>query len=310
MKIINSKNLYPPIIGLLLILIVIYFLDTDRIIDILLQVNLEIMFIALLLGIISNIICSYRWKNILSQKKIDLNALSLIRLNFEGIAMSTLIPIGLTAVELWKINGLYLINKANIKYTAPTILLDRLSGLCGLAFINLSGIFLYLFYKEFIFINKDVTFLYIGILVIINLIPILNKVLNFFLVKLNEKFKKLEYILYIADFKFFYKNFLYSLLNQSLLITSFWICTKSVGLEIPIILLITISLALMIPAIIPFSLLGFGPREAGVVFFLSFYGVSPEEAFVTSLLFGLLATTQGVIGIFFLIDRLRLKLTH
>tara|TARA_B100001248_G_C27397462_1_gene466683 strand:+ start:743 stop:1678 length:936 start_codon:yes stop_codon:yes gene_type:complete len=311
MKLVNFKNLFPPVIGLLLFLVVMYYLDTDKIKKILFSVDLNLIIIALILAILSNIICSYRWKNILIQKNIQfIKVLTLIRLNFEGIAISTLIPIGLTAVELWKVNGLYLINKVNFKYTAPTILLDRVSGLCGLGFINLLGIVFYSLNAQFLFISKEASLIYVGIIIIINCIPIFNKILTYLLIKLSKKFYKIKYVLYLIDFKFFYKNFLYSILNQSLLIISFWLCTKSIGLEIPIILLITISLAIMIPAILPFSLLGFGPREAGVVFVLSFYNILPEEAFVSSLLFGLLTTAQGFIGIFFLIDRLRVRLKN
>jgi len=78
----------------------------------------------------------------------------------------------------------------------------------------------------------------------------------------------------------------------------------AVGLEISLLTIFCLSLFIIIPSLLPFSILGFGPREAGVISIFYFYGIGIEESFICSLLFGLTLTIQGLIGsIFFIISK-------
>ena len=83
------------------------------------------------------------------------------------------------------------------------------------------------------------------------------------------------------------KVFILSLFNNILIMISFYLCSSAVGLEVSLLTIFSLSLFIIIPSLLPFSILGFGPREAGVISIFYFYGIGIEESFISSLLFGL-----------------------
>ena len=300
------KYLITPTIGILLIIVFLYNFDLQSIIKIFSRINLIPAIIGFCLVALSTIACSFRWKNILDQKEVKYKITNLIKLNFESITLISLIPIGLAGVEAWRLTALYNINKKDFKTSAPTIVIDRLSGLWGLSLLSLFAVLFLYVSNHFLFINYYLTYFYILLLSLISLIPLINKISILIFSKIKFYTSFFQYMINIMSIRFFYKIFFYSIINQSLLVTSFWLCSISVGVEISFITVLSLGLALMLPAIIPFSFLGYGPREIGVVFILSFYFVPKEEALVISLIFGFLTTIQGIIGFPFFYKRIKL----
>ena len=218
----------------------------------------------------------------------------------------SVIPIGLAGVEAWRLTALYNINQNEFKTSAPTIIIDRLSGLWGLSILSLFAILLLYVSDGFFFINSYITYFYILLLFLITIFPIINKISILIFSKIKFYAGFFQSMINIMSIKFFYKIFIFSIINQSLLMTSFWLCSLAVGVEISFITVFSLGLVIMLPAIIPFSFLGYGPREIGIVFILSFYLIPKEEALVISLIFGFLTTIQGIIGFPFFYQRIRL----
>ena len=304
------KNLIAPLVGILLLVILFYNFDFKSIAVVFSQVNIYPSIIALLLVILSTIICSLRWNNILEQKGIKYKIIDLIRLNFESITIISIVPAGLAGVEAWRLTALYNINKNEFKTSAPTIIIDRLSGMWGLSIISLSGLLILQFSKGFFFINNYITYFYFLLLLSFVLIPILNRLLIFVLSKIKYYSDFFHYVIRILNVSFFYKIFFYSVLNQFLLMVSFWLCSIAVGVNLSFLTVMSLGLVIMLPSIIPFSFLGYGPREIGVVFLLSFYFIPKEEALVISLIYGFLTTSQGLLGLPFFYQRIKLLLQN
>ena len=56
-------------------------------------------------------------------------------------------------------------------------------------------------------------------------------------------------------------------------------------------------------AVIPVAVGGFGAREVGAVVLMTPLGVAPEASFTGSVLYGLMATLQGILGVYWWIRR-------
>ena len=101
----------------------------------------------------------------------------------------------------------------------------------------------------------------------------------------------------------FFRTLGLSLAVQVLALLAFWLCFKSLGHTIPIFLCVTVCAGIFIAAVIPAAVGGFGARELGAVAFMMPLGISAEVSFTASVLYGLMATIQGVTSLYWWIKR-------
>jgi len=79
------------------------------------------------------------------------------------------------------------------------------------------------------------------------------------------------------------------------------------GLRVDVLAIAALCAGIFLGAVVPASIGGFGSREVASLFFLSTLGVGVESAFLISVLFGLLATAQGLLFLLTLIKQGSLK---
>ncbi len=95
------------------------------------------------------------------------------------------------------------------------------------------------------------------------------------------------------------KTLLISVAVQVAGATTFWLCLQSVGIDTSWWLLTALCGGVFLSGILPASLGGFGARELAAVAFITPFGFSKEGVLAGSVLFGLTATIQGVMGLWF-----------
>jgi uncharacterized membrane protein YbhN (UPF0104 family) len=83
---------------------------------------------------------------------------------------------------------------------------------------------------------------------------------------------------------------------QLLSAATFWICLRAVGVELSYFITLAAVAPIFIMAALPMGIAGFGTRELGAVVVLGFLGVPADQATAASLLYGLTAVMQGVLG--------------
>jgi len=277
--------------------------------------------LAVFLCFLGNYLCSLRWIKILRPFNQSISKARYIKIYFESIAANSILPGGMLGADLWRVTRVLGENKKNIfnrnqhnkllkdkkfKFIATSIICDRMHGffsLCMIGIIALLVLFtlpnnleVFSSFRKFYFHN----YLYVFLLFLIVTSPFLIKIF-FTLSKDFFLFKK------VFSFKIegFWPNlvtkeiFLVSFLSQIFFGIGFWFCLFSVGIKMDLILLFFLIPGIFLAAAIPIAVAGFGPREAGVLFFLSFLGNNPEPLFVSSILFGLTSTIIGILTILF-----------
>jgi uncharacterized protein (TIRG00374 family) len=87
------------------------------------------------------------------------------------------------------------------------------------------------------------------------------------------------------------------LLGQLVAIVAFFLVGRSVGAPLSLVdCAVTLAPSLLV-ALVPISLGGWGVREGAFIVLLGFYGVSPEQALVISVLFGLALLSAAMPGL-------------
>jgi uncharacterized membrane protein YbhN (UPF0104 family) len=87
-----------------------------------------------------------------------------------------------------------------------------------------------------------------------------------------------------------------SIAVQLLSAGTFWVCLHAVGAPLPYFSTLAAVAPIFIMAAMPVGFAGFGTRELGAVLVLGFLGVPADQATAASLLYGLTAVMQGLLG--------------
>ena len=303
-----------PIIGLTIIVILIYFIDINKTIDLLININLIWFVLSIFIIFVACLVVSRRYQKILKYRKLKTKFYFQLKILYEGIAFTNLLPIGHIGIDLWRIKAIKNISDFSYLKILNTLLSDRISGFLGLVFISTSiSIIIYLFFPNITFLMPNLNIFTISIFdfyIILCTIISLSSIISFFAFKVlgttkisNVKFFKfIKYFKDALNIKLIINSFILSLINNILVMTAFWCCTHAVGIELPYLLILGMGIAIIIPSVLPFAIAGFGPREAGVIIIFSLFDIGMEEAFLCSLLFGLIYIIHGLLGaIFFMI---------
>jgi uncharacterized membrane protein YbhN (UPF0104 family) len=87
-----------------------------------------------------------------------------------------------------------------------------------------------------------------------------------------------------------------SIAVQLLSAGTFWICLHAIGAPLPYLSTLAAAAPIFIMAALPLGFAGFGTRELGAVLVLGLLGVPADQATAASLLYGLAAVMQGLLG--------------
>ena len=121
--------------------------------------------------------------------------------------------------------------------------------------------------------------------------PFLNSKIKIFFTKSSTKLTEANPLLIRSKKKV---TIFVSVLSQVFFAISFFLCLKATNINISVSQCLIIVPIIFLSAAAPLSLAGFGPREYGTAFILSFLGSGLENSVASSILFGLTITLQGI----------------
>lgn len=279
------KKYVKPFFGMGLLLVIFFNLELKEIITNARNVNLIWLAPSLVALFFSSYLSALRWRKIASIYGVDISIDYAVRAYAQGISTSAVVPGGILGGDAWRVMSLKQLNVVN-KTAVTTVLADRLSGVWILATISaIAGIF-----STLLTLWPDEEALYWitsyqVVLGLLALAPILAAVFA------KELFNVLL------------KSSILSLGVQLSVLVAFGLCIRAVTPDFSWALLFCVSAGIFIMATLPLSIGGFGPRELGAVFFLTGAGLSVEEGFLASLIYGMLCTVQGLLLTYYWIRR-------
>ncbi len=240
------------------------------------------LFIGSLFFIGSQLLSSYRLNYIFHRSNFPLSQSSNLKLYFIGMFYNFFIPGGIGG-DAYKV---YLLNKRfgwKLKTVTQNVLIDRLIGLVAIFFIAsiLAG---YLFFEE-------IWFLVLGILGAALVYVISKLILKIFIKELDG--------IYI-------RSFLFSVGIQLLQILCIYCILLAIGIESNALSYFLVFLISSVLSVVSFS--GFGARE--FVFLQAAIYLGTDSAMATSigLTFNIITAIVSLLGVFFLIRKIELKL--
>ena len=223
--------------------------------------------------IVSNLFSAYRWSQIAGLLGIETSLSIAVRLYAQGITANTVLPGGILGGDVLRTIGLA--SRGAIKSVAAlSVFFDRLSGVWVLGLCSLIACILVIAFGQIVFTYQAIIY---GVTLLgLSLFP-------GFLYLIRRR--KVVVLL---------RTFGISILVQCFALIAFWACFKSLDQTIPIALFVAVSAGIFVTAVVPAAVGGFGAREVGAVVFMAPLGVSAEISFTASVLYGIMASLQGL----------------
>ncbi len=314
-----------PLLGLALLAGLLSLTDPQALLTAFKETDLKLFVAALVLAIVANLICVYRWQLIARELGISAPYGSLLTAYAQGISANSVLPGGIVGGDAWR--SLAIAKKADegSKHQGIlSVLLDRVSGFWGLTWLSLSaGVVAILISGtdqpaaqaeaggvaggSLQWFDSTLGQAYLLALMAIALAPMLGRLLHvgwlhrFEVGHHRQRFGKwaMSIIQIINALPILKKTVVISLAVQIITATAFWLCLQSVKVAPSWWLLTALCGGVFLSGILPAALGGFGARELGAVAFITPFGFSKEGVLAGSLLFGLTATIQGLMGLWF-----------
>jgi glycosyltransferase 2 family protein len=312
-----------PLLGLALLAGLLSLTDPQALLTTFQQTDLKLFVAALVLAIVANLICVYRWQLIAGELGVQAPYGFLLSAYAQGISANSVLPGGIVGGDAWR--SLAIAKKANegSKHQGLlSVLLDRVSGFWGLTWLSLSAGLVAILMStppgpvsqaetgsvgSMQWFDSTLGQAYLFSLFAIALAPMLGRLLHMgWLHRFEQEHHRqrlgkwvTSIIQIINALPVLKKTLLISVLIQIMTATAFWMCLLSVNVNTPWWLLTALCGGVFLSGILPAALGGFGARELGAVAFITPFGFAKEGVLAGSVLFGLTATIQGVIGLWF-----------
>jgi uncharacterized membrane protein YbhN (UPF0104 family) len=314
-----------PLLGLALLAGLIGLTDPQVLLATFKETDLKLFGIAMVLAIVANLICIYRWKLVAGELGISAPYSFLLSAYAQGISANSVLPGGIVGGDAWR--SLAIAKKADQgskHQSVLSVLLDRVSGFWGLTWLSLSaGVAAILMSGtepltgpgspvgtgagSLQWFDSPLGKAYLISLLAIALAPMLGRLLHvgwlhrFEVEHHRQRLGKwaMSIIQIINALPILKKTVVISLAVQVITATAFWLCLQSVGIDTPWWLLTALCGGVFLSGILPAALGGFGARELGAVAFITPFGFAKEGVLAGSVLFGLTATIQGLMGLWF-----------
>ena len=274
------KQFLKPALGLGLVAILLSQLQPAELLAMLKSTDWQWALLGLVLACLANLVCSLRWRVIVVQMGQPLEKGPALKLYFQGITANTVLPGGIIGGDIWRVLGLTKMGMSKISGT-QSVVLDRAIGFWALSALALAA-----FCAQLIFSDRPWAQAPQALMVI------------YFLALLGMSVSPA--LLWWMKAKWIRGMFVpasISVGSQLLTITAFLCCLIAVRAEFSSLAVATLCAGIFLGAVVPASIGGFGSREVASVIFLTEIGIQPEAAFLASVLFGLTATTQGLLSL-------------
>jgi len=318
-------RLLRPLLGVTLLVGLISLVDPHILLATLQRTDLMLFGVALLLAIIANFICAYRWKLVAKELGIFATYRFMLCAYAQGISVNSVLPGGVIGGDAWRSVAISEKAPEGSKHLGVlSVFLDRVSGLWGLTWLSLlAGLLSVL--VTFVgsesgvaptgatspeiarWFESPLAQVYLCALLLIALAPLLGRLiytrwlywLDFDHHRRSSGRWLMAMIQIINAQPVLTQTLLLSVVTQALTATAFWLCLASVGIHGAWLLFTTLCGGVFLSAVLPAAFGGFGAREVGAVAFITPFGFDIEGVIAGSILFGFTATIQGVLGLWF-----------
>lgn len=303
-----------PLLGLALLLGLVNLTDVRVLVDHFQRADLELFGGALLLAIVANLLCVKRWQLVAKDLGLVAPYKFLVSAYAQGISANSVLPGGIVGGDAWRSLAIAKQAAGGSKTQGVlSVLLDRVSGFWGLTWLSLAAGLVAVFISQSTgganrgWFDSTLGQIYLLALLAIALAPLAGKLLHISWLKDLEAdhhrdgiWTWLQAVIRVINaLPILRRTLLLSIVVQILGATVFWLCLSSVGVQISWWLLAALCGGVFLSGILPAALGGFGARELGALAFMTPFGFSKESVLAGSVLFGLTATIQGLLGLWF-----------
>lgn len=228
----------------------------------------------------------------------DLGLAASMHAHFVGLWFNQILPTGLGG-DVVKIAMLR--KRVGLSIATRAVVIDRVSGLMILMFMLLIQLPLYAaYFKDLnwvIWIGLISSFSFLSVIFFSNLAGSVKRWPNFHF-GINYLIRIMADIYAFRKGRPLWEQFWTSLIVHLNGIVVFGLIGLSLGLDVVPILFILAVPVVFIAALLPFSLAGWGVREAGAIWIFAMVGISKEGALGMSVGFGILLLIAGLPGLF------------
>ncbi|VVB82175.1 Lysylphosphatidylglycerol synthase TM region [uncultured archaeon] len=282
-----------PIIGIAIFVFLLIKLDVSKVIDEVLDMNLNFFIVALFLAIIVILMQTLKWFVIAKQQKINVPFLEAIKINLIGAFYGFITPAKVGNV----IRASYLkkYSENNLGKGVGNFVLDKILDLCSLGFsvviasfffgklVQISYVFSILLLLSFVIL--------LGVIMSENwsriIVQIINKIIGGFVPEnLKNKIKEGFYSFHEDKPKKRYL-LLFFLINMStwiiLYLTMFFV-GLAIGIDVPFFYYLIILPVATLVAQIPITISGLGTREVTLIGLFGLLGVGATKVFSMALI--------------------------
>ncbi|MBI3989463.1 MAG: flippase-like domain-containing protein [candidate division NC10 bacterium] len=288
-------------VGVSLSLLALLLWRTDRsgLVKLLFSLDLPFFSTAVLLYLLGQAMCTYRWQTLLEAEGIRMPYLKLVGFYFEGMFFNLFLPT-LIGGDVVKGHHIYQYT-AGKEASLASILVDRLTGLTSLLGIALLALFL----GGPSLRDPAVTWPILGtaFAFAVGCVAVLHPRLKPFFEKLPwgrfaEKVLGFYQALqrYRGHRKALGQAVALSVVFQAMVIYSYYLIAKALGLTVPLGPFFLLVPVVIVIAMIPVSLGGLGIREGAVIYLFGKVGVESTSALAMSLTWFLLVILASLPG--------------
>lgn len=297
-------------LAVFLIILVLRWIDFNEFVETILSAQRRYVFVVILLLFVDRYFMAFKWRLLLLAKGIKISAFHCLKTYLVSGFIGTFLPTSIGG-DVYRIFHLTSARWPANKVTA-TVLIERLLGLIAVSTLAVIGItFLTIFrggqLKE-VFYFIWLFFVIFGGGFLFSIRPRSKK----FISQFTSRFEKYKFAQKMLDYQRAYSNlgenkkvlcifFLFSILEQLLMILSIYLGVKALDLVIPISYFFAVVPIIMILQRLPISINSIGVQEGLYVFFFSMAGLSSAEGFSLSILMRILVWIVHIPGSLFLL---------
>ena len=268
------------------------------------EINISYIFITFFILLTQTILASYRWFFVNSYLKIDLPFYKVIKYLWVGLFFNQALPssIGGDAMKIYFLKQ----NKISLSKSTLTVLTDRLFGLLGLIILVVTSLIVLQNNDLVTDLNRSIFLVLIGLTLTFLMLQIFKKFLKsylrnsvlYILIEIIDNFLGL-----LSDRSVGLKIFSLSIAIHLLSIFAVYFIALSIGENINIEVLLYVVPIFTFLMILPISLAGWGVRETIVIKLLPIFFIAPENAFLISIIYGLMTLLISLPGGIFWLTR-------
>jgi glycosyltransferase 2 family protein len=303
-----------PLLGLGLLVGLAWLAEPQALLHSFRQADLRLFGAALTIAILANLICVYRWKLVARMLGIRASFGFLLSAYAQGISVNSVLPGGIVGGDAWR--SLAISRKAadgEKQQGVLSVLLERVSGFWGLAWLSLSAGFAVTLMSKpesqsaIWGFASPLGQAYLLALLLIAVAPMLSQLVHAAWVRRHTSQRQGQELgcwtrtlfQLINALPILRETLVISIMVQLLSATALWLCLRSVEVNLSWALLTALCGGIFLSGILPATLGGFGARELGAMAFITPFGFAKEAVLAGSVLFGLTATVQGILGLWF-----------